>query len=156
MGSVPVLDVDGKRFCESNSLTRYAGKLANLYPHDVLDALRVDEILDMVEDAFAAIGPTFSMPADEKVAARQKLQAPGGAFHKIWAAIAKRHSENGGGRYLVGNNLTIADLKVGGVVATLRSGFFDGFASTWFEDTWPEFGAALTKLLAEINEKANN
>ena len=72
LGSVPVLDIDGKRFCESNALTRYAGKLANLYPHDPVQALRVDEIMDMVEDLWSSVSHTFSMPLEEKVAARQK------------------------------------------------------------------------------------
>lgn len=148
-----MLDIDGKRFCESNSILRFAGRKANLYPHDIVDALRVDEILDMVEDALGALGPTFSLPAGEKEAARQKLAAPGGAFHKVLSAIVKRQSENDGHPYVVGGTLTVADLKIQALVVTLRSGFFDGLAATWIEDTWPEFGAAATKVIAEINGK---
>lgn len=148
-----MLDIDGKRFCESNAILRFAGRKANVYPHDLVDALRVDEILDMVEDAFATLGPTFSLPAGEKEAARQKLAAPGGAFHKVFSAIVKRQAENGGHPYIVGGSLTIADLKIAALAVTLRSGFFDGLAATWIEDNWPEFGAAVTKVVAEINGK---
>jgi hypothetical protein len=104
---------------------------------------------------FAARSRPFDARRRERGCASEAGQAPGGAFHKIWSAIAKRHSENGGGRYLVGGNLTIADLKVGGVVATLRSGFFDGSCQPLGSKTLgPSLAQRSPSCIAEINEKA--
>ncbi|MDG2306136.1 MAG: hypothetical protein P8R42_16100 [Candidatus Binatia bacterium] len=43
---VPVLEVDGREFSQSNAINRYVGTLARLYPADPLRALHCDEVLD--------------------------------------------------------------------------------------------------------------
>lgn len=40
-GQVPVLEVDGEQIAQSIAITTYAGKLANLYPWDPLQAAKV-------------------------------------------------------------------------------------------------------------------
>ena len=50
LGSVPVLKIDGKTYCQSLSLLRYAGKLAGFYPEDPLEALKVDQALDSINE----------------------------------------------------------------------------------------------------------
>jgi glutathione S-transferase len=160
LGSVPALDVDvggvRTRFCESNALTRYAGKLAGLYPHDPIEALRCDELLDAAEDLFASISNSFSLPLAEKVAARQAAIAPTGAFYKVFAMIVRRYDENfartqAAGR-MVGRSLTIADLKIAGIYVGLLSGMFDGIPSRWVTETFPSFG--IEKMLADIEAAA--
>ena len=47
---LPVLGVDGKEFTQSLAQLRYAGKKAGLYPTADVDALAVDEILDITQD----------------------------------------------------------------------------------------------------------
>ncbi|CAK4581809.1 unnamed protein product [Aphanomyces euteiches] len=48
---LPVMTVDGHVLCQSLAISRYAGKLAGLYPLDNhVDACRVDEIGDFFED----------------------------------------------------------------------------------------------------------
>jgi len=148
LGSVPVLDVDGKRFCESNAILRFVGKLANLYPHCPFAALRVDEILDMVEDFQTPMGAVMRLPADERGAAREKLLAKGASVYNVGACLVARWTENGSGEFLVGKHLTIADLKIAGVATMIASGFLDGVSKTYFADNWPEFGAYLAKILA--------
>jgi len=48
-GGLPMLELNGVTYSQSNSLLRYVGKLGGLYPTDAIDALKVDEILDFVE-----------------------------------------------------------------------------------------------------------
>ena len=50
LGSIPVLDVAGERFAQSNAILRYAGKLTGLYPEDPIAAMRVDMVLDTIEE----------------------------------------------------------------------------------------------------------
>jgi glutathione S-transferase len=52
----PVLDVDGERFCESNALLFYVGRLANLVPTSPKEELRVLEVLEVVEDLLVTLG----------------------------------------------------------------------------------------------------
>jgi glutathione S-transferase len=50
LGFVPVLKVDGKDYCQSNSLTRYAAKLAGWYPASELEALKCDMIAESLSE----------------------------------------------------------------------------------------------------------
>lgn len=150
-GSVPVLDVDGVRVCESNAILRFVGKQAGLYPNDAVQALRVDEILDLMEDIAATLKPTFSLPAGEKEEARRKLIADGGAVHKGFALLARRHAAaDNTTAFFVGGALSIADLKVLGWRATAATGFYDGIPKDWIETAFPAFGAALANAEAEV------
>ena len=65
-GSVPVLEVDGKEIAQSNTITRYVGKLAGLYPSDPWEAALCDETMDAVEDVINEVGATMFLPEEEK------------------------------------------------------------------------------------------
>jgi hypothetical protein len=67
---VPVLEVDGVVVTQSDAITRYAGKLANLYPTDTFQALLCDEVLDAVEDVNVKLGTTFGLTGDALKEAR--------------------------------------------------------------------------------------
>ena len=65
LGQVPVMSVDGTTFTQSGALLRYAGRKSGLYPADAFDALRVDEVLCIVEELAA------SAPQDPDAAAKK-------------------------------------------------------------------------------------
>ena len=73
LGQVPTLLVDGVQVTQSDAITRYAGKLAGLYPTDPYQALLCDEIIQGVEDANVKMGPTFGMTGDALKQARTAL-----------------------------------------------------------------------------------
>jgi prostaglandin-H2 D-isomerase / glutathione transferase len=50
LSSVPVLRIDDTEFTQSISLQRYVAKLVHLYPTDPLQALIVDETMDMLNE----------------------------------------------------------------------------------------------------------
>ena len=50
---LPTLTIDGVVYNQSFAILRYAGKLANLYPHDPTQALIVDLVLDTAGEIFA-------------------------------------------------------------------------------------------------------
>lgn len=118
----PVLIVDGIAFTQSNSMLRYVGKMAGLYPEDDLQAFYCDEAMDAVEDLLHQIVQTFDLEGDELKIAREKL-AKGWitVYVKGLAEILQR----GGGEYFAGNRLTVADLKVYVQIRSLRSGMLD-------------------------------
>ena len=78
---LPVLGVDGKEFTQSLAQLRYAGKKAGLYPTADVDALAVDEILDITQDILTR-SPSDS---DENVKLKKRAEyaAPGGKMHSL-------------------------------------------------------------------------
>jgi glutathione S-transferase len=118
----PELEVDGVTVTQSNSMLRYVGKMAGLYPVNDLQALYCDETMDAVEDLLHQVGHTMGLEGDELKVARETL-ADGwmSVFIKGLAEILER----GGGEYFADNRLTVADLKVFVQIRSLRAGTLD-------------------------------
>lgn len=121
-GQVPTLTVDGVQVTQCDSILRYAGKLAGLYPTDPFQALLCDEVLYVVEEAGVRMGPTYRMQGEEQKAARLALVNGSIPVYLRWLeAQLQAH----GGEYFADNRLTIADLKVFVDVRSLNSGRLD-------------------------------
>lgn len=119
---VPELEIDGVTVTQSNSMLRYVGKTAGLYPGDDLQALFCDEAMDAVEDLLHQIVQTFGLEGEALKAAREKLTDGWlSVFIKGLAEILER----GGGEYFADNRLTVADLKVFVQIRSLRKGTLD-------------------------------
>lgn len=120
---VPVLDVDGVELSQCNSINRYVGKLAGLYPSDPLQAAFCDESMDAVEDIVSQAVTTMAIEdEDEKKAARQAL-ADGPIA--LYLQQLQTMLEARGGEYFADGRLTVADLKVMVWIRSLRSGILD-------------------------------
>lgn len=120
--AMPVLEVDGKLITQSNTINRYVGKLAGLYPKDDWQAALCDETMDAAEDIGSRIGATMALADADKKKAREALAA--GAIPRHLEQLQAR-LKAGGGEYFVDKRLTVADLKVFGLVRWLRSGALD-------------------------------
>lgn len=120
---LPVLDVDGRRITQCNTINRYVGKLADLYPGDAWQAALCDETMDAVEDIGTQIGVTIGMTDEaERKAARERLA--GGPIPMFLARLAAQLGDRGG-VYFADGRLTVADLKVFVWIRHLRSGNLD-------------------------------
>jgi glutathione S-transferase len=121
--AMPVLEVDGKAaVTQSNSINRYVGKLAGLYPKDDWQAFACDEIMDAVEDISTKVADTIDMPPDEKREAREALAA--GLIPRYLGQLQAKLGA-AGGEYFADRRLTVADLKVFMWIRWLRSGVLD-------------------------------
>jgi glutathione S-transferase len=120
--SLPVLEVDGRTVTQSNSIHRFVGKLAGLYPKDEWQALLADEAMDAAEDIGTKIASTMDLPAEAKKKAREELVA--GRLRRFLEQMQVR-LKKAGGEYFADNQLTVADLKVYMLVRWLRSGALD-------------------------------
>jgi glutathione S-transferase len=121
--AMPVLEVDGKAtVTQSNSIIRYVGKLAGLYPKDDWQALLCDEVLDVCEDIGTRLGNTINLADDAKKKAREELSAE--RIPRYLEQLQAR-LQAAGGEYFVGGRLTVADLKVFNLTRWLRSGVLD-------------------------------
>ena len=136
-GSLPVLDVEGSGgtviAAQSNAILRFVGRLAGLYPiDDPLKALKVDEALEVAEDLYHLIGPSIGeqdaerRKAMRKVLAEETLPRWGGYLDRLIAA-------NGRTGFVVGDSLSVADLKLYWIVDKLTNGSLDGIPKTVLE-----------------------
>ena len=120
--AMPVLEVDGKVISQSNTINRYLGKLAGLYPKDDWQATLADEVMDAVEDISTQIGNTMRLEGEAKKKAREALAA--GPIPRFLQQIEAR-LQAGGGEWFVEKRLTVADLKCFLWIRWLKSGAVD-------------------------------
>jgi len=120
--ALPVLEIDGQQVSQSNSILRYVGKAAGLYPTDDLQALYCDEAMDACEDFDHAVSATFGLKGDEMKRAREALLQ--GAIPKFIKGLDGLLAR-GGGQYFADGRLTVADLKVFVLARALGKGVLD-------------------------------
>jgi glutathione S-transferase len=129
-GGIPVLVIETiagtQCVAQSNAILRFAGRLTGLYPvDDPLQALKVDEALGMGEDINCLLEPSLhEQDTDRKMAMRKVLAEETlpywiDCFERLLVA-------NGSTGFIVGNDLTIADLKLYWIIDWLTMGLLDG------------------------------
>lgn len=121
-GGMPVLESNGETIAQSNTINRYVGKLAGLYPEDFWQAAQCDEVMDAAEDLMNQIGPTMRMAEDAKIAARKALAE--GPIPFFLTRLEARLIERGG-RYFAAERMTVADIKIYLLTRYLSSGGLD-------------------------------
>eukprot|EP00300_Choanocystis_sp_HF-7_P038407 c5530_g1_i1.p1 GENE.c5530_g1_i1~~c5530_g1_i1.p1 ORF type:complete len:217 (+),score=43.90 c5530_g1_i1:38-652(+) len=122
LGQLPVLEVEGEVFPQSLAILRYVGKLTGLYPTDPLAALRVDSLIDTLEDLNTILGRSARLEPAAKKAARELVAAED--LPRFMRIAEETLAKNGTG-FLVGDSLTIADLQLLNGTRRLLNGFVD-------------------------------
>ena len=51
---MPVLEIDGKMFCQSGAIARYLGRKYGLVGETLEDALEIDQNIDLINDIRAS------------------------------------------------------------------------------------------------------
>lgn len=160
-GSVPILEVTNEAgetvtHSQSNSLLRYAariGKRPALYPVENPEAaLRVDSLLDAVEDLSQALGPSYSLKGEEQLAWRKNFQT---TKLEPWLKNLQRVYEqsSGDGKHAVGSALTIADLKLFYALGGLVNKGLDGIDEDVLQKTAPKLQEWYEFILKEYGFK---
>lgn len=121
-GALPVLYVDGAPLAQSNAISRYVGKLTDLYPSDPWQAAICDQTMETVEDLTVQIGSTISLSDEEKKAKRQALVAEN---IPVFLSGLEKILKSNGGTFFANNRITVADLRVCDLVQWLKSGVLD-------------------------------
>jgi len=144
---LPVMDVGGTIITQANSILRYAGLLAGLYPaHDVARVAKVDEILGAIQDIKGRMLPSMlEMNTELKREMRSKLgrDVLPFWFSRLEASLNANDARLQGVRgFAVGDRLTIADLALVCFLGWFQSGAILGIPST-LTDEYPR----LTKVV---------
>jgi glutathione S-transferase len=121
--ALPTLEVDGEVITQSNTINRFVGKLAGLYPEDALEAAHCDEVMDAVEDVGGRISATFRIedPAQKRAAREALAEGP----IRLYLERLQELLQARGGQYFADARLSVADLKVFVWIRGLRSGILD-------------------------------
>jgi glutathione S-transferase len=109
-GQLPILEVDGVKLCQSNTIARYLARKYNLAGKTELDQARADMIIDCFEDTAKPMLAFFHESDEARKAELKKkfmeeqLPTSLGLLENILKA------NNNGDGYFVGSELTWADL----------------------------------------------
>ncbi|CAK4758862.1 hypothetical protein AeMF1_013146 [Aphanomyces euteiches] len=121
---LPVMTVDGHVLCQSLAISRYAGKLAGLYPLDNhVDACRVDEIGDFFEDIVHTI-MTVLHETDAVMKETLKTQLKTDKLPEMLTMLEARVASTSlkGPWFL--DKMTMADLVIYNLVRSFKTSFF--------------------------------
>jgi len=133
-GGVPVMVIetaDGSQcVSQSNAILHFAGQLSGLYPsQDPLLALKVDEVLGVSEDIGWLIEPSLDEEdLERKTSMRKKLAEE--TLPYWMGRLNQLLIDNGSTGYVVGDDLTVADLKLFWLLDWLTMGILDGIPTS--------------------------
>lgn len=140
-GQLPMMNIEGieEPIAQSGAILRYVGKKTNLYPHDDLEALYIDELVSLQEDISSKIGVSiyismkpeiYGYPSDlsyddKKLiqkSLRENLANEDGDLHKFLNIVNNKLTK---GKFFTGDSPTIADCAFLPLFRQLRSGRLD-------------------------------
>ena len=125
---LPVLEVDGKKYCESNAINLYLAETFKLMGKNTEENYQIYNLL-MTFDDF--MGPIFGYMfcADESKKPELKKQALE-KFKFFLEKLDKRYVSLGKGKYYLGDHFTLADIYVASALPAACAVFGDCPAKT--------------------------
>ncbi len=144
--AIPTLEIDGRQITQSNAMSRYIGRMADLYPQDPLQALYCDEALEALEDLNHYIVQTFGLKNEALKSAREKLM---NGRLTVFIKGLEELLQRGGGQYFADQRLTIADLKMFVQLRALGSGNVDHIPADFVVKLAPSFKDFLARIEQE-------
>lgn len=123
LGSLPVAEIDGNEYVQTVALTRYFGKLGGLYPSCPLKALQVDQVVETVVDMQTALFSHMGTKKEEMEAVKESVTKVAG--RRYWGGIEKMLETFSHGPFVLGDEVSIADIAIAAVFLFLKCEFID-------------------------------
>lgn len=121
---LPVLVIEGQSIAQTGAIARICGKISGMYPKDIIEAGKVDQIIDTVTDINVLINP--SMRENDPVLKMQMRKTlSNDALPRYFGYLEKIIEENDSG-WFVGDKMTIADIAVWSMLGWIAQGVLDG------------------------------
>jgi len=143
--AMPVLEIDGKQYCQSAALVRYLARKYDLYGNGPAQGLVIDEIGESIVDMTKGVGPIFGEQDQKKKQEMMKTMVAE-TFPKFVKFIEKRVCESKG-NFLFGDKLTVGDLIIYRTMDFLKD-FAAGMELADYDWTWAS--APLKKLYENV------
>ena len=139
---LPVLEVDGKKYCESIAIDSYLAEKFNLMGKNPDENYQIFNLLGTFDDFNVQFRP-YRLCEDESKRPELKQKAVDRLKFFI-AKFEKKYVELGKGKYFLGDKLTLADFYIG--VALI------GFCQTVNEFPFKEVGPNLGELVDRLKK----
>ncbi|CDW89684.1 glutathione s- [Stylonychia lemnae] len=115
---VPAIEIEGKLYTQANSILRLLGSKYGYYPKDPYESYQVDSLVDALKDLYGY----YSQTAFEIDLYKQKLKL--GIFiseqlPRYFQILENRLMKNNSQLHIVGNQFTIADFALIGIIFTI-------------------------------------
>lgn len=124
-GLFPYMEVEDQGVSETNTILRYLARLypdSGLYGSSVFQSAKVDEVLDVVLSVQTSMMPVFMAIFGYKLLTQAAFKV---AADKLRDNIRKFETLLNGRDFFVGDSITIADLRVAGLLTYLFRIFLD-------------------------------
>ena len=108
---VPVLEVDGKKYCESHAINLYLAEVFNLMGKDAEENYQIRNVLMAFDDYMTPIWAALFCKDEAKKPELQKAAEEKLKF--FFGKFEKRYVDLGKGKYFLGDKFTLADIVLG-------------------------------------------
>lgn len=139
-GVLPILEIDGKKLCQTNTINRYLAKQFGLCGNNDWESAQCDEIGDFISEMFCVLQKILMNAKTEEAKKEAKDLLDNEYIKKLMAKMAQRLKDNGTG-WLVSDNITWIDMEIAERIDFAR-GFCPGSL-----DKYPE----LLEFAAKVN-----
>ena len=129
---LPVIEVDGKIIGQTGAIARYCGKVSNLYAEDILEAAKIDQIIDAATDITNLVSPTIREKNGQKKIEDRKILT--NKLLPRWFKYLENLLSDETSEWFVKNKMTIADIAIWRLLGWLSSGIIDGIPTTIIND----------------------
>ena len=142
---LPVLVIDGQSIAQTGAIARICGKISGFYPESLVEAGKVDQIIDTATDINMLMRPSMrEQDPDKKKLMRQELSK--NDLPKYFGFLEDLLKEEN--IWFAENRMTIADIAIWRLMGWLKSGVIDDIPKDITND--------FNKLNRVYNEVNNN
>jgi len=142
---LPVLVIDGQSIAQTGAIARICGKISGFYPDSLVEAGKVDQIIDTATDINMLMRPSMrEQDPDKKKLMRQELSK--NDLPKYFGYLENLLKDEN--IWFAENRMTIADIAIWRLMGWLKSGVIDDIPQDITDD--------FNKLNRVYNEVNNN
>ena len=142
---LPVLVIDGQSIAQTGAIARICGKISGFYPESLVEAGKVDQIIDTATDINMLMRPSMrEQDPDKKKLMRQELSK--NDLPKYFGFLENLLKDEK--IWFAENRMTIADIAIWRLMGWLKSGVIDDIPQDITDD--------FNKLNRVYNEVNNN
>ena len=128
---LPVIEVDGKIIGQTGAIARYCGKVSNLYSDDILQAAKIDQVIDAATDITNLVSPTIREKDQNKKMEDRKVLVI--KLLPRWFRYLENLLSEDNSTWFV-EKMTIADIAIWRLLGWLTSGIIDGIPTSIVDD----------------------
>ena len=144
---LPVLVIDGQSIAQTGAIARICGKISGFYPESLVEAGKVDQIIDTATDINMLMRPSMrEQDPEKKKLMRQELSK--NDLPKYFGYLENLLKDEN--IWFAENRMTIADIAIWRLMGWLKSGVIDDIP----QDITDDFNK-LNRVYSEVNNNTD-